>query len=41
MIGDLQQLAPVVKEDEWEILKSIMILLFFGSNALKNPVMSQ
>lgn len=36
MIGDLQQLAPVVKEDEWEILKEHYDTpFFFGSNALR------
>ena len=35
MIGDLQQLAPVVKEDEWEILKEYYATpFFFGSRAL-------
>ena len=28
MIGDLQQLAPVVKDDDREILKNIMIPIF-------------
>ncbi len=36
MIGDLQQLAPVVKDDEWSLLKSYYDTpFFFGSNALK------
>ncbi len=36
MIGDLQQLAPVVKPDEWELLKKHYDTpFFFGSNALK------
>ena len=36
MIGDLQQLAPVVKEDEWEILRKFYdTCYFFSSNALK------
>ncbi len=36
MIGDLQQLAPVVKEDEWEILKNhYQTCFFFSSLALK------
>ncbi|MFW6369951.1 MAG: ATP-dependent DNA helicase, partial [Bacteroidota bacterium] len=36
MIGDLQQLAPVVKEDEWEILKDhYQTCFFFSSQALK------
>jgi energy-coupling factor transporter ATP-binding protein EcfA2 len=36
MIGDLQQLAPVVKEDEWEILKNYYeTCYFFSSRALK------
>ncbi|MGA1842037.1 MAG: ATP-dependent DNA helicase, partial [bacterium] len=35
MIGDIQQLAPVVKEDEWEILKSYYeTVYFFSSKAL-------
>jgi hypothetical protein len=37
MIGDIRQLAPVVKDDEWEILKQYYETPFFyGSNALKN-----
>lgn len=36
MIGDLQQLAPVVKEDEWRLLrKHYKTAFFFGSNALQ------
>ena len=36
MIGDLQQLAPVVKEDEWRLLRNYYdTAFFFGSNALK------
>lgn len=36
MIGDLQQLAPVVKEDEWKILKEYYeTVFFFSSKALK------
>ena len=36
MIGDIQQLAPVIKDDEWEILKQYYETpFFFGSNALK------
>lgn len=36
MIGDLQQLAPVVKEDEWNILRSYYdTFYFFSSRALK------
>ena len=36
MIGDLQQLAPVVKDDEWEILsKHYNTPFFFGSKTLK------
>jgi len=36
MIGDLQQLAPVVKDDEWEILKNYYdTCYFFSSRALK------
>jgi len=35
MIGDLQQLAPVVKDDEWEILRShYRTVFFFSSQAL-------
>ncbi len=35
MIGDLQQLAPVVKDDEWEILRShYQTMFFFSSQAL-------
>ncbi len=36
MIGDLQQLSPVVKEDEWNILKSYYnSCYFFSSRALR------
>jgi len=36
MIGDLQQLAPVVKEDDWVILKPYYdTCFFFSSHALK------
>lgn len=36
MIGDLQQLAPIVKDDEWEILKPYYdTCFFFSSHALK------
>ncbi len=36
MIGDLQQLAPVVKEDEWSLLRNhYETPFFFSSNALK------
>ena len=36
MIGDLQQLAPVVKEDEWDLLKNYYeSSFFFDSQALK------
>jgi tRNA uridine 5-carbamoylmethylation protein Kti12 len=36
MIGDLQQLAPVVKDDEWQILKPYYdTCFFFSSHALK------
>jgi nucleoside-triphosphatase THEP1 len=35
MIGDLLQLAPVVKEDEWQILRPYYeTMFFFGSRAL-------
>ncbi len=35
MIGDLQQLAPVVKEDEWQLLKPYYdTAFFFGSRVL-------
>src|SRR6056297_1756525 len=37
MIGDLQQLAPVVKEDDWIILRNYYeTAFFFSSRALKN-----
>ena len=36
MIGDLQQLAPVVKDDEWNMLRDYYdTAFFFSSNALK------
>lgn len=36
MIGDLQQLAPIVKDDEWEILKPYYdTSFFFSSHALR------
>ena len=36
MIGDLQQLAPVVKEDEWQMLREYYDTpYFFGSRALQ------
>ena len=36
MIGDLQQLAPVVKDDEWQVLrKHYKTAFFFSSNALQ------
>lgn len=36
MIGDLQQLAPVVKDDDWELLKEYYVTpYFFASRALK------
>jgi len=36
MIGDLQQLAPIVKRDEWELLKNQYdTAFFFSSKALK------
>ncbi|MDP4184228.1 MAG: HRDC domain-containing protein [Bacteroidota bacterium] len=36
MIGDLQQLAPVVKEEEWQILKQYYdTVFFFSSKALQ------
>jgi len=35
MIGDMQQLAPVVKEDEWQILRDhYETMFFFSSRAL-------
>lgn len=36
MIGDLQQLAPVIKDDEWNILKEYYdTVFFFSSRALQ------
>jgi uncharacterized protein YpbB/nucleoside-triphosphatase THEP1 len=36
MIGDLQQLPPVVKSDEWELLRDhYNTMFFFGSKALQ------
>ncbi|MEW6088177.1 MAG: HRDC domain-containing protein [bacterium] len=36
MIGDLEQLAPVVKDDEWTVLKDYYdTVFFFGSKALQ------
>lgn len=36
MIGDLHQLSPVIKDDEWALLKShYSNIYFFNSNALK------
>ena len=36
MIGDLQQLSPVVKDDEWELLRDLYDTpYFFGSRALR------
>ncbi len=36
MIGDIQQLAPVVKDEEWEVLKQYYETpFFFGSTVLK------
>lgn len=40
MIGDLQQLAPVVKDDEWQLLKAYFETpFFFSSKALKQTEM--
>ncbi len=37
MIGDIRQLSPVVKDDEWEILRQYYETpFFFGSKALKS-----
>lgn len=41
MIGDLHQLSPVIKDDDWQMLKPYYeTVYFFGSQALKrtNPV---
>ena len=36
MIGDLQQLAPIVKDEEWDLLKNYYeTCFFFSSHALK------
>jgi tRNA uridine 5-carbamoylmethylation protein Kti12 len=36
MIGDIQQLAPVVRDDDWQILKNYYdTVYFFGSRALQ------
>jgi len=36
MIGDLQQLPPVVKQDDWELLREYYTtMFFFGSRALQ------
>ncbi len=36
MIGDLQQLSPVIKDDEWKLLQDYYeSMYFFGSRALK------
>ena len=40
MIGDLQQLAPVVKETEWNMLSHYYdTSYFFGSRALKETTL--
>jgi hypothetical protein len=37
MIGDMQQLAPVVRDDEWTLLQPYYDSpYFFSSNALKH-----
>lgn len=37
MIGDLQQLSPVIKNDEWQLLKQYYRTgFFFGSNVFQN-----
>ncbi len=36
MIGDLQQLAPIVKDDEWEILKNYYETCYFFSSRSLN-----
>ncbi len=37
MIGDLHQLSPVIKEDEWQLLKQYYTTgFFFGSKAFQN-----
>lgn len=36
LIGDLQQLSPVIREDEWQLLKEhYATVFFFSSNALR------
>ncbi|NJO92177.1 MAG: hypothetical protein HC831_26825 [Chloroflexia bacterium] len=36
MIGDVQQLAPIIKDDEWNILRNYYeSIFFFSSKALK------
>jgi hypothetical protein len=40
MIGDLQQLAPVVKDDEWNMMRQYyQSMFFFNSHALKETPM--
>ena len=40
MIGDLQQLAPVVKDDEWNMMRQYyQSMFFFNSHALKEAPM--
>jgi len=40
MIGDLQQLAPVVKDDEWNMMRQYyQSMFFFNSHALKGTSM--
>ncbi len=37
MIGDLQQLSPIIKDDEWQLLKKYYNTgFFFGSNAFQH-----
>ena len=39
MIGDLHQLSPVIKEDEWEMLRPYYeTVYFFSSHALKKTI---
>ncbi len=41
MIGDLQQLAPVVKDDEWVLMRQYYkSMYFFNSHALQNSNMT-